>query len=275
MALGKLTRAEIAKHGVILFILMFAFYPLYLMFVISFKDNTQFLLSPLGWTFPLQLENWRVAWDIVGGYIANSTVVSVSATALTLACSLLSAYVFARYTFPGARALWYALLCLMLLPAVANLVPLFFTLRALKLLNTHTALVLVGAAGGQVVCIYLLRNFIEEIPVDLFDAAEVDGAGFLKQIAHVVVPMCGPILGTLAILQFLGNWNNFVLPMIVLRDASMYTIPVGLMMLSGEYDKHWGQLMAGYMISSIPLVIIFVFTMRLFVRGLGSGAVKG
>jgi ABC-type glycerol-3-phosphate transport system permease component len=87
--------------------------------------------------------------------------------------------------------------------------------------------------------------------------------------------MCGPILGTLAILQFLANWNDFIMPMIVLRDSTMFTIPVSLMMLAGEYDKHWGQLMAGYMISSIPLVIIFVFTMRLFVRGLGAGAIKG
>lgn len=266
---------ELVKHGLIAFMLLFAFYPLYLMLVISFKDNAQFLNDPWGWSGPLHFENWAIAWDIVGGYIANSIVVGVSATALALACSLLAAYVFARYEFPGATLLWYALLCLMLLPAVANLVPLFFTLKALSLLNTHTALILVGAAGGQVVCIYILKSFIEDIPQSLFDAAEVDGAGFIAQIIHIVLPMCGPVLGTLAILQFLASWNNFVLPMVVLRESSMYTIPVGLMMLSGEYDKQWGQLMAGYMIASVPLVVIFIFTMRFFVRGLGAGAVKG
>lgn len=263
-----------SKHTFIWTMLVFSLFPLYVMLCISFKDNSQFLNNPLTFTFPLHFENWLKAWDTVGGYIANSIVVSVSATFLTLTLSILAAYVFARYKFPGGTFLWYALLALMLLPSVTNLIPLFFTLKSLKLLNTLSALVLVGSAGGQIVCIYVLKNFIEELPGDLFDAAEIDGAGMLRQIWNIVIPMCGPVTGTLAILQFLSNWNNFVLPMVILRDSTKYVIPVGLMMLSGEFDKQWGPLMAAYLISSIPLILIFIFTMRLFVRGLGSGALK-
>ncbi len=266
---------ELAKHGFIWFILFFAFFPFLLMIVISFKTNAQFVTNPWLPAPPFHTENWTAAWSEISGYIANSVVVSVSAVALTLSCSLMAAYAFAKYRFPGSTFLWYALLSLMLLPAVVNLVPLFFVLKSLGLLNTLTAIVLVGAAAGQVFCIYVLRNFIEEIPNDLFEAAEIDGATHVQKVWNLVLPLCAPIVGTLAIMQFLANWNNLVLPMLIVRDSSKFTIPVGLMMLTGEYDKDWGRLMAGYVISSIPLVVIFVFTMRLFVRGLAAGGIKG
>ncbi len=176
---------------------------------------------------------------------------------------------------PGHRILWYFFLLLMLMPGIANLVPLFMLLRNLSLLNTFWALILVYVAGGQVVQIYVLRNFIEDIPQDLFDAAEVDGAGALQQVYHIVMPMSGSILSTLGILQFIGLWNDYILPLIVMRDDHMLNMAVGLVRLDSEYVKDWGALMAGYTLASIPMVLIFLFTMRLFVKGLASGAVKG
>jgi ABC-type glycerol-3-phosphate transport system permease component len=111
--------------------------------------------------------------------------------------------------------------------------------------------------------------------MSLFESAEIDGAGVLQQIWHIVVPLSGSILSTLAIMQFLGNWNRLMLPLVIMRDDELLTVPVGLMRLQGEYVKQWGQLMAGYAISSIPLVLLFLFTMRLFVRGIAAGAIKG
>ena len=107
------------------------------------------------------------------------------------------------------------------------------------------------------------------------DAAEVDGASHLQQVYNVVLPMSGSILSTLGILQFLGLWNDYILPLIVMRDDNMLTLAVGLVRMDSEYVKDWGSLMAGYTIASIPLVLIFLFTMRLFVKGLAAGAVKG
>ena len=123
--------------------------------------------------------------------------------------------------------------------------------------------------------LFVLRNFIEDLPKDLFEAAEMDGASHFNQILNVVIPMSGPIIGTLAILSFLGKWNEFLLPLIVLRDKELFTLGVGLIYLDGEYVKQWGQIMAAYFIASIPLIIIFLFCMRLFVRGLSAGAIKG
>ena len=321
----KNTWAEIGKHVLILGVLAFAFFPLYVTFCISVKNNKQFNnqpfsplpLSGIAETFtwrPAELEaydpqevilaqeaqtsglepgdagwpevrqstsatwhweNWSVAWDTVGAYIFNTIVVAVTAVFLALIFSVSAAFFFARYHMPGTSFLWYFFLVLMLMPGVANLVPLFILLRDLNLINSLLALVIIGVSGAQVVQIFILRNFIEEIPKDMFDAADVDGASALRQVMYIVLPMSGSVISTLAILQFIAVWNDFLLPFIIMRDDSLLTLAAGLVKLDGEYVKQWGEMMAGYSIASLPLVVIFLFTMRLFVRGISAGAVKG
>ena len=266
---------EITKHALIGFVLLFAFFPLYIMLVISLKDNVQFLRHPFAPTFPMHFANWLHGWHAISGYVANSILVSVLAVVLTLFFALLSAFVFARYSFPGKTLLWYLLLGLLFMPGIMNLVPLFVLLRDLNMLNSLLTLALLYAIGGQVFCLFVLRNFIEEIPIDLFEAAQMDGATPLQQVRSLVIPMSGSILATLAILRFLQSWNSFILPLIVLTDEYKQLVPVGLMRLDGEYVKMWGQMMAGFTIAAIPLILIFLFTMRLFVKGLTAGAIKG
>lgn len=267
--------AEIWKHLFIVFILSMAFLPLYVMITISGKDGAQFVARPFTPTFPFHWENYRHAWDMVAPYVFNTIFVCVTSVVLTFVLSLNAAFFFARYRMPGHKFLWYFFLILMLMPGVANLVPLFMLIKELNLLNTFWALMVVYVTGGQVVQIFILRNFIEDIPQDLFDAAEVDGASPLKQVYHIVLPMSGSVLSTLGILQFIGLWNDYILPLIVMRDDNMLTLAVGLVRMDGEYVKDWGALMSGFTIASIPMVLIFLFTMRLFVKGLAAGAVKG
>lgn len=267
--------AEFAKHFFILMVLSFALFPLYVMLVISGKDGAQFVAAPFTLTAPFNWINYATAWNMVSGYIFNTVFVCVSAIAMAFIFSLNAAFFFARYRMPGHRFLWYFFLILMLMPGIANLVPLFNLLKTFNLLNTFWALILVYITGAQVVQIYILRNFIEDIPSDLFDAAEVDGASPLQQVYRIVLPMSGSILSTLAILQFIGMWNDYILPLVVMRDDHMLTLAVGLVRMDSEYVKDWGALMSGFTLASIPLVLIFVFTMRLFVKGLSAGAVKG
>lgn len=265
------------KHSIIGFVILLELFPLYMMVEVSWKDNRGFISNPW-WPSPpseWHWENWIFAVKLVGPYLANTFFVAVSTTFGSVGLALLAAYFFARYKMPFSNVLWSALLVLMLLPGVANLVPLFMLLKQLSLLNTLWALILVGIAGGQVFNIFVLRNFIAELPKDLFEAAEIDGASHLQQIRNIVVPLSAPILGTLSILTFLQQWNDFLLPLVVLRDAKLFTLGVGLIYLDGEYVKQWGQIMAVYFIASIPLIIVFLFTMRFFVRGLSAGAVKG
>ena len=319
------TWGEFGKHIFILSVLVFAFFPLYVTFAISVKNNKQFNNEPFGLlslsglleTFdrrPAQLEaydpkevilaqealaagltpthpdwpqvrlstkdtwhweNWTVAWDTVGTYIFNTIVVAVTAVVLALCCSTAAGFFFARYRMPGTTFLWYFFLVLMLMPGVANLVPLFILLRDMNLINSLLALIILGISGAQVVQIFILRNFIEEIPQDMFDAADVDGASPFRQVLYIVLPMSGSVISTLAILQFISVWNDFLLPFIIIRDDALLTLAAGLIKLDGEYVKQWGEMMAGYSIASLPLVLIFLFTMRLFVRGIAAGAVKG
>jgi ABC-type glycerol-3-phosphate transport system permease component len=266
---------EIAKHALIGFVLLFAFLPFYVMLVISFKTNAQFVNQPFLPTLPLHWENWAYGWNLVGGYIANSLLVSLLAVALTLVPALMSAFVFARYRFPGKAVLWYLFIGLLFMPGIMNLVPLFMLLKRLSLLNSLLALSLLYGVGGQVFSMFVLRNFIEEIPIDLFEAAQVDGATPFRQVWSLVVPMSGSILSTLAILRFLSSWNGFILPLVMLTDDFKQVVPVGLMRLDGEYVKLWGPMMASFCIAAIPVVLIFLFTMRLFVKGLTAGAIKG
>ena len=265
------------KHLFILFFILIELFPLYMMFQVSFKDNATFIRQPWLPSNPLSWhwENWNFAFHLILPYIANTVFVAVTGTVCSLFLAILGAYFFARHKLPFSGLLWAAFLALMLMPGVVNITPLFMLLKSLKLLNTLWALVLVGIAGGQVFSIFVLRNFIEDLPRDLFEAAEMDGASHLQQVFNVVIPMSGPIIGTLAILSFLSMWNDFLLPLIVLRDQDLFTLGVGLIYLDGEYVKQWGQIMAAYFVASIPLIIVFLFTMRLFVRGLSAGAIKG
>jgi ABC-type glycerol-3-phosphate transport system permease component len=271
----KKIRQECSKHAGILFVLFFAFFPMYIMLQASLKDNVQFANNIWLPDAPFHWSNWMIGWLAVKDFIANTVIVCVFGVGLTLVFSLITAYVFARYKFPGSNFLFYILLAVMMMVNVASLVPLFTLLRDMKLLNSLLSLILLSIANGQVMCVYVLKNFIEDIPKDLFDAASIDGANDLKVVWNVVLPMSGSIISTLTILRFIATWNDFVMPMIIMRDESLYTVGVGLMSLNSGYDTQWGPLMAAYCIASIPLILIFIFTMRLFVKGLSSGAVKG
>jgi multiple sugar transport system permease protein len=270
-------KSDLGKHLVILAVLCIELLPFYMMIQISLKDNQMFLQQP--W-LPSPMADWhwqnfQYALRLILPYVANTVVVAVCATFGSLVVSISAAYFFARYKLPGSGFLWSAFLLLMLMPGVANIVPLFTVLKNFNLLNSLWALIVLGVSGSLVFFIYILRNFIEELPKDLFEAAEIDGASHFQQIWNIVIPLSGSIIGTLAILSFLGTWNDYFMPLIVLRDPELFTIGVGLIYLDGEYVKEWGRIMAAFLIASIPLIIIFLFTMKLFIRGLSAGAVKG
>ena len=263
------------KHFVIWIILAFAFLPLYLMIIVSIKTNQQFYQAPATITAPFHWENWVEAWNLITPTVANSVYISSLSTLLTLFCALCAAYFFARLKMPLSGFFWNAILVLMMMPAIANLVPLFRLLKDMNMLNTLTALILVGASSGQIFAIFVLRNFVSDIPQDLFEAADIDGANHFLQMRHVVLPLSGPILGTVAVMHFVSIWNDFVLPLIIIRDHARLPVMVQLLRMAGEYIKIWGPMMAGYALASIPIIILFIFSMKFFVKGMTDGAVKG
>ena len=271
----KQSIGEFFKHLFLWGVFFFTFMPLYLMLNISLKNNEQFSRNPWFPEAPFHWENYVVGWHHIGDKIFNTTFVAFTTTVLSISVAVLGAFFFARYKMPGSKVLFFIFMLLMMYPGVANMVPVFKLITSLGLYNSHWALILSGTAAGQAFAIYVLRNFIEDIPKDLFDAVEIDGGRVWHQIWHIVLPMSMPIIGTLAILKIIGNWNNFVGPLLYIRDGNRQMLSVALLHLEGEYTRNWGELMAGYTIASLPLIVLFLFSMRLFVKGLTAGAVKG
>jgi ABC-type glycerol-3-phosphate transport system permease component len=269
------TLLRLNKHATIVSVLVLSLLPLYLMLIVSVKTNAQFYSQPATLTHPVHWDNWVSAWHMVTPTLANSVCISFFSTVLMLALAVLGAYFFARLRMPLSGFLWNALLLLMMMPMIANLVPLFRLLKDLSLLNTLSALILVGAAQGQIFAIFMLREFIQDIPQDLYEAAEIDGASHFTQLRTIVLPLSAPILGTVGVMHFMVAWNDFVLPLIVMRDHARLPVMVQLIRMVGEYIKLWGPLMAGYAMAALPIIVLFMFSMKLFVRGMTEGAVKG
>jgi ABC-type glycerol-3-phosphate transport system permease component len=204
----------------------------------------------------------------------NTLIVTASSTVGVLILSCIAGFVFARYNFPGKEILWYAILALIMIPSVLTLIPTFILVKQLGLLNTLWSLILPYISGGQIFGMFLLRSFFASLPEELFESARIDGAGDVTMLWRIAVPLSGGILGTLGILNVLNFWNDLIWPDVTLQDETVKTLVLGLWQFQQQYYTNWGPLMAGYVIASIPLIVLFAFTSRLFVQGLGSGALK-
>jgi ABC-type glycerol-3-phosphate transport system permease component len=220
---------ELLKHSFLWIIVICAFSGLYLMLEISLKDNQQFAESPWIPTAPFHWENYIVGWNQVAPYILNTVFVAVTIVVVTLVLAMYGAFFFARFKMPGGKFIFFLFLMLMMYPAVANMVPAFILIKQLGLYNSYWALILPGIIGGQAFTIFVLRGFIEDIPQDFFDAAEIDGCSMWRQVWQIVFPLSGPIVGTLAILAIIGRWNDFVAPLIYIRDPAKQLLAVGLL----------------------------------------------
>lgn len=268
-------QAELLKHLLIWTVLVFTFLPLYVMLTTSFKNNHEFFINPWGLPRHMEWDNWVVGWTTVKDLLGTTLVVAVGSVIGTLAVALPGAYFFARSRLPLREFFWFIFMSLLMMPTIANLLPLYALLKDLHMLNSIWAIVLLLATSAQVGTVFWLRGFVEEIPKDLFEAAEVDGASHFYQLTNITLPLCGPILATLAVTRFIGAWNEFMLPLILITDPWKQMLSVGLMQLDSQYVKQYGQLMAAYTIASIPLIILFLFSMKTFIRGLTAGGVKG
>jgi len=270
----KMWKQDWWKHLLLVIISFFLFFPFIITIIISFKSIGQFSVAPFQPTFPMHWGNYREAGEVVIPYIFNSIVVSGATCFGVLVIGALTAYVFASFTFPGREFLYYAILALLMVPGILTLVPSFVVVRNLHLLDTRWALILPWIAGGQVFAIFILRTFYASMPKDLFEAARIDGAGELAIFARIAVPLSKSILGVVAIFNILGTWNDFLWPLITISSQDSYPLVLGLYRFQSAYYTVWGPLMAGYVIGTIPLIILFAFTSRLFVQGLAAGGIK-
>lgn len=220
------------------------------------------------------LDNYRELFlrSSFGGRLANSLLLAVLATALSLALHVSAGYAFAKLRFRGRDALMKGLVTLMLVPGQVAMIPLFLLLKELGLVNSYAG-VLVPAMTG-VFGIFLVRQYALSIPDELLEAARLDGASELRIFWSVVLPVLRPILVTLAIFAFLGSWNDFLWPLIVLTDDSRQTLPVALAALSREHAADAELMMAGSVVTIVPVLLVFLALQRYYLRGLMAGSVK-
>ena len=205
-------------------------------------------------------------------WMLNSFVVAGLGTLLTLVLTSLSAYAFARIDFPGKNLLFSVLIATLLLPSVMFLVPQFLLVDILGLFNSYPAFILPGLAG--VFGIFFMRQFFLGIPIELEEAAYVDGANRFRTFWSVVLPLAAPALATLAVISFLGYWNDYLWPLIVCQGEGC-TLPAGLRTFQGAYTAAFGLLMAGATLAAIPVLVLYVVAQRWIVQSVASAGVKG
>lgn len=276
MTKGSLFR-EILRIGFLCIVASFVIGPLLATVLGGFKTNAEIRTDAFG--LP---DVWR--WDIYAGiaadpafwrYLMNSLLISIGCVVLTLIVSAGAAYVFAQIKFFGSRMLFSYLLLGLMFPFATAILPLFIQVRDLGLLDTYWAVILPQTAFGLSLAILLFRTFFAQLPKELFEAAYVDGCGYVRFFWRFTLPLSTPILATVGVFVFVQSWNNFLLPLVVLNSRESFTWPLGMMQYRGEFATEWNRTLAFVTLTILPAIVFFLAAQKYIVAGLTGGAVKG
>jgi ABC-type glycerol-3-phosphate transport system permease component len=281
-AAGERARPVGRKMKVVALWLVFGFlalstlYPLYFLAATALRTKNDYTHSPAGIPRELTFDNVTSAFRSAHMLqdALNSLYVVIPAVALTTILACLAAYAFVHFQFPLRRTGLLVVVALIAVPQGTILIPLFKVVLDAGLLNHRLGLTLVYAALSLPFSIYLLASFMRAIPTDLLNAAKVDGAGALRTLWSVVLPLIRPGLLTLTTLLFLNLWNEFLFSLVILQKEADHTIMVGIAQAQGHFERNLGIVSAGLLLSMIPPLLIFVFFQRSLAQGLGAGALK-
>ena len=254
-------------------------FPMIWMIYSSFKTDQELFFSPWAAPVELQWDNFARAWTKahVGDYLLNTLIVVVPALLLTLIISAMAAYVLARFEFVGRRFLFYMFLSGMLFPVFLALVPLFNLVNQLKMLNTFYGLIIVYIAYSLPFTIFFLTGFFKTLPTEIEESAIMDGANPYQVFFKVMLPMASPGLISMGIFNFLGMWNQYVLPLVLISDESKYMLSQGLafMLFKQFYENDWSALFAALTIIMVPTLIVYITFQKQIQDGITTGALKG
>lgn len=258
---------------------LLALFPVYWLVISSLKPQSQFA-NPFPSIESLYFDNYVLAFTQSGVavWLMNSTIIAILTTLLGLLVCSLAAFAFARYQFRGKNVLFAAVIATVAIPDYITLIPVFVIERQLGLLNTFAAVVLPLSASA--LGLFLMRQYFSQLPVELFDALRIDGGGEWRAYWSVAMPLVRPGLGAAGLLIFLGAWNAYLLPLVVLRSPQFFTMPLGLAATQSQLQQGnqsidpWAILTVGSVVSIIPLAVCLIVMQRSFISGLTSGAVK-
>jgi len=253
--------------------------PMIWVLVSSFKTSKEIFFSP--WLPPAQMmwENFVRAWSkaSMGLYFFNTLAVLIPSIFFTLLFSAMAGYVLARFVFPGNRAIFFMFTGGMLFPVVLALVPLFFLLQSITLLDTHIGLILVYIAYSLPFTVFFMTGFFKTLPSELLEAAVIDGANQYQLFFQIVIPLAKNGLVSMGIFNFLGQWNQYILPLVLLTSRQKYVLSQGLAFLQHQqrYQSDWSGLFAAVTIVMLPTMIVYTIFQNQIQRGLTIGALKG
>jgi len=255
-------------------------YPLVWTVLDSVKDNQQFFFNA-PWSlpkFPLLWDNFSYVWSKYNfsTYFMNSLIITVGSTLLAVLLSAMTAYVLARYKFRGSNLLFLLYISSMMVPFVLALIPLFFLMNSMGLINTKIGLIFVYTSSLLAFGVFILVGFFKSLPKELEEAAIVDGASYYGTFFKVMLPLSQPGLITLGIVNVLNIWNEYIVGTILINDPTQYTLPVeiGVMQAEMQYRTEWGPLFAALLITIVPILIVYIIFQRQIASGITAGAVK-
>lgn len=255
----------------------FVVVPLVATFLGGFKSVGELRVNPFGlpevWEtrhfseILLSSRLWQLMW--------NSLLISSVTLILTVGISAMAAFVFAHIRFFGSRLLMNYILLGLMFPAATAVLPLFLMVRDIGLLDSYWGVILPQVAFGLAFSILLFRTFFEQLPEELFEAAVMDGCGYIRFFWSITLPLSTPIIATVGVFVAVHSWNNFLLPLVILNDETMFPWPLGIMRYQGEFGTEWNKILAFVTLTIAPAIIFFLAAQKYIVAGLTGGAVKG
>ena len=253
-----------------------ALVPLVLMVANSLRTTADLYNKPLSAPWPPSFDSYRVAWTDghFGDYFLNSLMVTVGAVALSTAVSTMAAYALARTRSRIFSVLESVFVSGLMLPIHLAILPVFYLLDGMRLVDSRLGLMLVYAAAGVPFSVFVLTTFFRQLPPELEEAATIDGASTWQTFLRIMVPLVKPAVATVVVFRFVPIWNDFLFPLVLLRSREKYTVPVGLTSFFGEYSTNWSALFAGLVIATVPLVLLFLVATKQIVAGLTAGMSK-
>ncbi|RFC71745.1 carbohydrate ABC transporter permease [Streptomyces sp. AcE210] len=282
----KLTRAVVSSdrrfaalsHGLLILWSVIVIVPMLWVLVSSFKSTGEILSSPFTLPDHWRIENYEHAWTDanIGKYFLNSVIVVVSALFLVMLLGAMCAYILARFEFPGRRLIYYVMLAGLTFPVFLAIVPLFFQLQNFGLLNTRPGLVLTYVAFALPFTVFFLYAFFRSLPHDVYEAALIDGAGDWRAFFQVMLPMASPGMAAVAIFNFLGLWNQFLLPVALNTNQDKWVLTQGMSAYASSqvYDIDYGALFAAIVVTVVPVLIVYIIFQRRIAGSVSQGTFR-
>ncbi|MDR6549010.1 carbohydrate ABC transporter permease [Paenibacillus qinlingensis] len=274
------TSTYVKQASVYLILLAFTFIsimPIVWILLAALKPVSELNANLFAFPKYLTFNNFSEAWTVgkMGKYLMNSVFVAIPRVFFIILLASLAGFGFGKLKFPGRDVLFFIFLFGMMVPIQAMVIPLYYTMQSLNLINTYWALILPSLGLAMPFAIFMMRTFFKDLPDELMDVSKIDGCNDFKAFVHIMLPLTIPAITSLLVFEFMWSWNDFLLPLLFVYDDAYRTLPLGMMYFFGEYTSNQSLIAAGVSIAIVPIIMIYIIFQRKFIEGITSGSMKG